>query len=136
MQERKVGTRFLVPRTAAATDDRRPPHAHRGHRAILPSCRRIEPSKDDLAWYDLTTAVAARLTRRSGTLLMRHLSVSYSQHDFDDLVQAIRRYAEEDMDQWAAFRLATRHGDVFVSISLALPEGESLSMYSKYDPAS
>jgi hypothetical protein len=60
---------------------------------------------------------------------------SYLQDDFNEMVRAIRRYAEEDMDQWAAFRLATRQGDVFISIRRASPDGEPLGAYATSNQA-
>ncbi len=58
---------------------------------------------------------------------------AYSDEDFIELAKAIRRYAEDDMDQWAAFRIPTKHGDAFVSIRWNLPPGDSLDAYPLFD---
>lgn len=53
----------------------------------------------------------------------------YSSDDFLELCRAIQRYAEEDMDQWDLFRLPTRYGEIFVSVTMQLPEGVDHDSY-------
>ena len=46
--------------------------------------------------------------------------VAYSDSDFRDLVEALRKYVNEDMDQWDYFQFTTAFGNkAYVSIRLA-----------------
>lgn len=46
--------------------------------------------------------------------------VAYTDGDFRDLVEALRRYVNEDMDQWDYFQFTTAlGGKAYVSIRLA-----------------
>lgn len=58
----------------------------------------------------------------------------YRQEDFDEMARAIRRYVDEDMDQFELFSLATRYGTAYVRITMALPEDEPAGRYPRYDP--
>ncbi len=57
-----------------------------------------------------------------------------SQDDFDDLVRALRRYVDTDMDQFAGFRIRTNSDDVYVQIDRGLPPGHSIESYPLYEP--
>jgi len=58
----------------------------------------------------------------------------YTQDDFDDLVRALRRYVDEDMDQFAGFRIHTNFDDAYVQIDRGLPPGHSNKSYPLYEP--
>jgi hypothetical protein len=58
----------------------------------------------------------------------------YTQLDFDDLVRALRRYVDNDMDQFAVFRIHTNFDDVFIRIERELPPGHSIAWYPVYEP--
>jgi hypothetical protein len=58
----------------------------------------------------------------------------YTQEDFDAMVQAIRRFADEEMGQFALFRFNSRYGNVYVRITRQLPVDEPLSRYPSYEP--
>ena len=58
----------------------------------------------------------------------------YTQDDFDDLVRALRRYVDEDMDQFAGFRFHTDFDDVYIQIDRGLPPGHSIQSYPLYEP--
>ena len=62
------------------------------------------------------------------------LLVSYTDSDFDQLLRALQRYADESMDQWDYLRLPGRHGPIFVSIRREPESGYAADAYRELDP--
>ena len=58
----------------------------------------------------------------------------YSNEDFRSLLAALQRYAEMGLDQWAAWQLPTRFGEVFVTISRSPRPGETAGMFDPVAP--
>ena len=59
----------------------------------------------------------------------RRMAESLSPDELRQLVTLLRRFASYDLDQWELWRASTPHGEVFIKITRALPEGESPASY-------
>ena len=59
--------------------------------------------------------------------------MALTDEEFSNLVHLLMRYAEEDMDQWAAWRWTSPYGPMFMRLTMALPEGESPDVYQPMD---
>ena len=46
---------------------------------------------------------------------------AYGDDDFVALLAALKRYVDEDMDQWELLQFSSKFGPIFVSISRELP---------------
>ncbi len=65
---------------------------------------------------------------------MGYTNLDYGNDEFRALISAVKRYAEMDLDQWAAWRLATEHGEVFVTISRSPGPGRTPDMFDAVAP--
>jgi len=72
---------------------------------------------------------------RSGSNVRRHGPVyphdvaAYGNEDFVELLAALKRYADEDMDQWELLQFSSKFGSIFVSISRELPPDHPSQAY-------
>lgn len=55
--------------------------------------------------------------------------MAFSDEDFRALIGALRRYADEDMDQFDHLRIEGRFGPIFVAITRALGPDQPESIY-------
>lgn len=44
----------------------------------------------------------------------------------DAVAREVRRYVDEDIDQFVHFRLVTKYGEVYVGITRSVPEGHPI----------
>lgn len=50
------------------------------------------------------------------------------------MIELLARFANTDLDQWEAWRIATDYGPVYVEISRALPPGATDSAFTPIWP--
>jgi hypothetical protein len=60
------------------------------------------------------------------------MSDQMSEQEFDEMRALIKRYAETEMDQWAAWRTETKYGTVYVSITRVPASGATDEGYDPY----
>ena len=65
---------------------------------------------------------------------MGYTNPDYSNQDFRALLTALQRYAEMDLDQWAAWQLPTKFGAIFVTISRSPGPDKTPEMFDPVAP--
>ena len=56
-----------------------------------------------------------------------------SDNEFAALIDLLRRHAENHLDQWERWRLATTYGDVFIHVHRVPPPGSAADTYDNLD---
>jgi hypothetical protein len=79
---------------------------------------------DDSAAYPALSTVRSAL--RS--------DVAYSEADFRVLLRALQHYADDELDQWASWRMESKFGDVFVSVAREPAPGAPTTAYDLVSP--
>lgn len=60
------------------------------------------------------------------------MSEHLSQEEFDQMRSLIRRFAEDEMDQWAAWRTETKFGTVYITIARVPAQGATDEGYDPF----
>lgn len=55
-----------------------------------------------------------------------------TEEEFQEMRNLIKRFAETELDQWAAWRTETRFGTVYISISRKPEHGATDAAYDEY----
>jgi hypothetical protein len=60
------------------------------------------------------------------------MAETMSTEEFDLMRALIKKYAETTLDQWDAWRTETKHGPIYISISMKPEPGASPDAYELY----
>jgi hypothetical protein len=60
--------------------------------------------------------------------------MTYTNDDFRNLIQALKKYADEELDQWDLWKLGSAYGEVFVSIRRQPDPDATVDHYTAVSP--
>jgi hypothetical protein len=88
-----------------------------------------DPVSRRLTGYE-ATQLAGELVRAAAKAVPPRNNSALTTDEFAQMVRLMRRYAVSEMDQWDLFSVTTKYGQLYITLSLAVPDP---SIYNSLD---